>query len=74
MNRPALVRSPTSSPHPAPPPRAVFSRIADAGIAVFTYDAHGHGKSEPLKDSERCLVNRFDDLVRVCCVCVSRVG
>jgi alpha-beta hydrolase superfamily lysophospholipase len=45
----------------------VFSRIADAGIAVFTYDAHGHGKSEPLEDAKRCMIYRFDDLV---CVCV----
>ncbi len=37
--------------------------MAEAGIAVYTYDAHGHGKSEPLDAGNRCLILKFDDLV-----------
>lgn len=37
----------------------VFSSLADSGIAVFSYDAFGHGKS----GGDRALVSRFSDLV-----------
>lgn len=33
------------------------------GVAVYTFDAHGHGRSQPDGGGERCLVSRFDDLV-----------
>lgn len=38
--------------------------MADQGVAVYTFDVHGHGKSAPLDRSERCMVQSFDDLVR----------
>lgn len=38
---------------------SVFSTMADAGIAVFTYDAFGHGKS----GGDRALISKFSDLV-----------
>lgn len=41
----------------------VFTHIASLGVAVYTFDAHGHGKSQPQEPSERCLVTRFDDMV-----------
>jgi acylglycerol lipase len=40
--------------------------LRSAGCSVFTFDAHGHGKSEPLKASDRCLVWRYDDFVDDC--------
>jgi alpha-beta hydrolase superfamily lysophospholipase len=30
---------------------------------VWTFDAHGHGASEPLADSERFAIYKFDHLV-----------
>lgn len=42
-----------------PPAAGFFSELADAGIAVYTFDAVGHGRSE----GERALVNRFEDMV-----------
>ena len=42
----------------------VFEHIAGLGVAVYTFDAHGHGRSQPEAPSDRCLVTRFDDLVR----------
>ncbi len=43
---------------------AVFSRFAEAGIAVHGYDAHGHGLSEPSRKKDRAFVQRYSDLVR----------
>ncbi|KAK9829537.1 hypothetical protein WJX72_006371 [[Myrmecia] bisecta] len=44
-----------------------FTQLASAGIAVVSYDAHGHGKSEPAQvPSEKCLVNSWHHLVDDC--------
>jgi alpha-beta hydrolase superfamily lysophospholipase len=43
---------------------AVFRRWAKAGIAVHTFDCHGHGKSEPHEEWDRFLVWDFNHLVR----------
>jgi alpha-beta hydrolase superfamily lysophospholipase len=32
-------------------------------MAVYTYDAHGHGLSEPKDDKHRCFIEHFEDLV-----------
>lgn len=40
-----------------------FTVLAEAGIAVFSFDSHGMGKSEPTSDAERSLVKKFDHLV-----------
>lgn len=40
-----------------------FSHLAQAGIAVSSYDAHGHGNSEPFSKSSRAYVANFNDLV-----------
>lgn len=40
----------------------VFNLIASSGIAVHSFDAHGHGKSEPRDEASRCLVWNFDHL------------
>jgi alpha-beta hydrolase superfamily lysophospholipase len=37
--------------------------MAELGVAVYTFDAHGHGRSHPVHPGERCLITRFDDLV-----------
>jgi len=53
-------------PPPNPPNQtltAVFELMADQGVAVYTFDAHGHGRSQPAEAVKRCLVARFDDLV-----------
>lgn len=41
----------------------VFQMMADQGVAVYTFDVHGHGQSQPEGTAERCLITRFDDLV-----------
>lgn len=41
--------------------RPVMKRMADNGVAIFTYDCHGHGQSDPA--SPRALVNKFEYLV-----------
>ena len=41
----------------------VHTRLAEAGIAVYGYDHHGHGESEPKEARERALVHDFDHLV-----------
>eukprot|EP00775_Hariotina_reticulata_P010127 gene10127-10285_t len=41
----------------------VFEHLSDAGIAVYTFDVHGHGKSEPKAASDRCLITSYKDLV-----------
>jgi hypothetical protein len=58
-------------PHALPPPRAcpcslsaVFERFAEAGIAVYSGDIVGHGRSE----GHRALVENINDTVRLCCL------
>lgn len=41
----------------------VFRSFAEAGIAVHTYDAHGHGNSEPFAEEDRFLIWDFNHLV-----------
>jgi alpha-beta hydrolase superfamily lysophospholipase len=41
----------------------VHTRLAEAGIAVYGYDHHGHGESEPKAARERALVHDFNHLV-----------
>ena len=43
---------------------AVFEEIAKAGIAVHSYDCHGHGQSEPLEERDRALIWHFYYVVR----------
>ena len=43
---------------------AVFSQFSAAGIAVHSFDAHGHGRSEPSRPDDRCLVQNYIDLVQ----------
>ena len=42
---------------------AVFERLAKAGIAVHSYDCHGHGRSEPEEERSRALIWRFHHVV-----------
>eukprot|EP00798_Chlamydomonas_sp_ICE-L_P010662 gene10662-12344_t len=41
----------------------LFLRMADAGIYVYSFDAHGHGKSDPVAKAERALVMDYHHLV-----------
>lgn len=41
----------------------MFPEFVKAGIAVFSFDAHGHGDSEPTSEGKKGFVNRFQDLV-----------
>ncbi len=41
----------------------VFDALAERGVAVFAFDAHGHGLSEPKADADRCLIWSFSHLV-----------
>ncbi|KAF5826087.1 Alpha/Beta hydrolase protein [Dunaliella salina] len=41
----------------------VFSKIAQAGIAVHSFDAEGHGKSDPGDKKSRAVVWKFKNLV-----------
>jgi len=41
----------------------VHKELAQAGIAVYGYDHHGHGLSEPTEPRDRALVQDFDYLV-----------
>ncbi|KIZ04797.1 alpha/beta fold family hydrolase [Monoraphidium neglectum] len=41
----------------------VLQQIAEQGVAVYTFDAHGHGRSQPQEPDERCMISRFNDLV-----------
>ncbi|CAL5220245.1 g2225 [Coccomyxa viridis] len=41
----------------------VHTRLAEAGIAVYGYDHHGHGESDPKAAGERALVHDFNHLV-----------
>lgn len=49
---------------PKPLPPAVFKAWAETGVAVFSYDAHGMGASEPKAPGERYLVQSMKHLVR----------
>jgi len=40
----------------------VFQHLAESGIEVYSFDVHGHGKSEPTDKNERALVWKFHDL------------
>eukprot|EP00884_Botryococcus_braunii_P004277 jgi/Botrbrau1/13850/Bobra.0056s0086.2 len=42
---------------------AVFKRLSELGIAVHSYDCHGHGQSEPKDHKDRVLFWRFTDVV-----------
>ena len=44
-------------------PHAVHMRLAEAGIAVYGYDHHGHGESDPKDIHERALVHDWHHLV-----------
>lgn len=33
-------------------------------MTVYSFDAHGHGKSEPAGKKDRAFVKKFADLVR----------
>ncbi|KAG1680800.1 hypothetical protein FOA52_008133 [Chlamydomonas sp. UWO 241] len=37
--------------------------MSEAGIAVYGFDAHGHGKSDPAAKSERAYIEAFQHLV-----------
>lgn len=41
----------------------VFERFADAGVAAYGFDAHGHGKSEPLEERGRAYIANWSDMV-----------
>ena len=43
-------------------PCTVFALLAEGGIAVYAFDAHGHGLSEPKDDKVRCYFEHFEDL------------
>lgn len=42
---------------------AVFTKFAECGIAVLSYDAYGHGQSDPQDKCDRAVVWSFNDLV-----------
>lgn len=41
---------------------AVFTRLAKNGLIIHSYDAHGHGKSEPLEEKGRAFIDDFRHL------------
>ncbi|KAI8469469.1 MAG: Alpha/Beta hydrolase protein [Monoraphidium minutum] len=41
----------------------VLQLIAEQGVAVYTFDVHGHGRSHPQEPAERGMIHRFDDMV-----------
>lgn len=43
--------------------RSVFVELAKAGVVVYTFDAHGHGRSDPSEPRNRALVQEFRHLV-----------
>ena len=45
---------------------SVWAQMAENGIAVHTFDAHGHGRSQPREAEERAMIWRFEDLVMTC--------
>ena len=44
---------------------AAFSQFAAAGIAVHSYDAHGHGRSESQRAKDRAYVHSYTHFVRL---------
>lgn len=44
-----------------------LKKLAEAGVAVFTYDCHAHGRSEPTCATGRGLIASFGDLVDDAC-------
>ncbi len=71
MRRGLFLLPPPSKPplnptSPPPNPNAVFQHMAEQGVAVYTFDVHGHGRSQPDAPSQRCLVLSFNDMVRAC--------
>uniref|UniRef100_A0A383VAU1 Serine aminopeptidase S33 domain-containing protein n=1 Tax=Tetradesmus obliquus TaxID=3088 RepID=A0A383VAU1_TETOB len=44
-----------------------FQQLADAGIAVYFYDVHGFGRSEPAEPSQRALIWSYTYLVDDLC-------
>jgi hypothetical protein len=45
---------------------AVFEQLANAGVAVYCFDVHGHGESEPKQPDHRGLIKSYTHLVRIC--------
>lgn len=41
----------------------MFEKLAAAGYGVHGFDAHGHGRSEPLGKEDRAYISKFDFLV-----------
>lgn len=52
---------------------AVFEEIAKAGIALHSYDCHGHGRSQPLEERNRALIWQFHHVVRACSLLASGI-
>eukprot|EP00878_Enallax_costatus_P028579 GHUV01030877.1.p1 GENE.GHUV01030877.1~~GHUV01030877.1.p1 ORF type:complete len:232 (+),score=35.41 GHUV01030877.1:594-1289(+) len=56
----------------------VFQHMADAGVAVYTFDVHGHGRSQPEESGDRGLIRSYthliDDLYTFTGVVEQRVG
>lgn len=57
----------TTHPPMVHPTSPVFESIAKAGIALHSFDAHGHGLSEPLDKPSRALIWDFQWMVWVGC-------
>lgn len=53
---------------------AVFEQLANAGVAVYCFDVHGHGASEPKEASERGLIRSYKHLVRWRAIQRTRAG
>lgn len=45
------------------PLNTVFEQLANAGVAVYCFDVHGHGQSEPLEPRVRGWVQKWTHLV-----------
>jgi alpha-beta hydrolase superfamily lysophospholipase len=43
---------------------AVFEHLAKGGLAVYSFDVHGHGKSEPSSADGKCYIHSWQHLVR----------
>ncbi|CAG9464331.1 unnamed protein product [Pedinophyceae sp. YPF-701] len=43
--------------------RLMMERMASKGIAVYSYDADGHGKSEPKTPADRCYIPSWQGVV-----------
>ncbi|KAK9825317.1 hypothetical protein WJX74_008874 [Apatococcus lobatus] len=46
--------------------RSAFADLAEAGVVVYAFDAHGQGRSDPSELRERALVQDFQHLVEDC--------